>query len=71
MTTADIRAHFAALDLPETLDVGPHLHIADLHKFIETQVERLESDGPAILQYLAIRDLNRIAEKLNHPFPIE
>lgn len=74
MTTTDIspdtiRAHFARITIPAELRIGPHAHITDLHKFIETQLLRLES-AAAIHRRLAFGALATIAEKLNHPFPI-
>lgn len=69
ITPATIRAHFAALELPAELSLGPHAHIVDLPKFIDTQIERLESDIP-IHRRLAFGALATVAEKINHPFPI-
>lgn len=64
-----IRAHFARITLPAELTLGPHAHITDLHRFIETQIARLDSGIP-VHRRLAFGALATIAEKLNHPFPI-
>lgn len=69
ITPSAIRAHFASITLPAELSLGPHAHITDLPKFIDTQIERLESEVP-VHRRLAFGALATIAEKLNHPFPI-
>lgn len=70
ISAAAIRAHFARLTLPAELRLGPHAHISNLHKFIDTQLERLQSDAPP-LRRLAFVSLATIAEKLGHPLPEE
>ena len=64
-----IRAHFAGISLPAEMSLGPGVHITDLPRFVDTQIERLES-GPPMLRRLAFGALATIAEKLGHPFPI-
>ena len=65
-----IRAHFARITVPAALELGPHAHISDLHKFIDTQIARLDSPSRD-LRRVAFVALATIAEKLGHPFPIE
>lgn len=69
ISPATIRAHFARITLPAELALGPHAHITDLPKFIDTQIARLDSESRQ-LRRLAFGALATIAEKLNHPFPI-
>lgn len=69
ISAAAIRAHFARITLPAELSLGPHAHITDLHRFIETQLLHLESEAP-VHRRLAFGALATIAEKLNHPFPV-
>lgn len=64
-----IRAHFARITIPAgPVHLAPHLQVTEPAKYIDTNIERLESPC-ARLRTLAFEALQLIADKLNHPIP--
>lgn len=59
----DLRQYFATATLPSELTPRPHMHIIDVAKFVDTQLERLDSES-ILIQRMAVANLTALKNLL-------